>query len=430
MISVICVYHNKTTLHNILLSSLEAQTAKHEIILIDNTASKYTSAASALNYGAKQATGKYLMFVHQDVELDSPTWLFDTEKLLDSFLFGIAGPIGVSTEGNTYNERLRGVISNCGENFGNPIFKPEPVQTLDECLAIIPRQGFHGFDARAFDGWHSYVSDYCLNCLSAFAIPTYVYHRSLATNLQGLALYHHRLYQKHSWKFHTIYMTTGTITRLSDACYPIISKLRPNYHKLFPTWIDTVAKEVKGSFSLLDIGCGYNSPVQSFPVRYKVGVEVFEPYLIESRKKGIHQKYIESDIRNISFPPDSFDIIFASEVLEHLSKEDGRKLLAKMTLWAKHKVIITTPNGYVHQDGYDANPFQNHLSGWTPAELQSLGFKVQGMNGLKYLHGYKGEIKFKSPIAWTVISDMTQRVVKYVPTQAFQLLAIKTKKGR
>jgi len=67
MISIVCVYNDEITLKDYLLKSLENQTSKHELILIDNTQGKYKSAAGALNWGGGKAKGKYIMFVHQDV---------------------------------------------------------------------------------------------------------------------------------------------------------------------------------------------------------------------------------------------------------------------------------------------------------------------------------------------------------------------------
>ncbi|GAH67636.1 unnamed protein product, partial [marine sediment metagenome] len=82
MISIVVVYNNKRILNDILLKSLKKQTAKFELIALDNTKGKFKSAAEALNQGGKNANGKYIMFVHQDIELDSDLWLKEVEKFL------------------------------------------------------------------------------------------------------------------------------------------------------------------------------------------------------------------------------------------------------------------------------------------------------------------------------------------------------------
>ena len=112
MISIVCVYNNKEILESYLLESVKNQTAKFEFIGIDNTKEQFKSAAKALNYGGRQAKGKYLMFVHQDVDLSTNTWLEEVVKILDEIPnLGIAG-----VAGKYKNEA--GVITNI--KHGNP----------------------------------------------------------------------------------------------------------------------------------------------------------------------------------------------------------------------------------------------------------------------------------------------------------------------
>jgi len=197
------------------------------------------------------------------------------------------------------------------------------------------------------------------------------------------------------------------------------------YNKIFPSWIGYLKKELSDCSTVLDLGCGYNSPIQHCDVPFSLGVELFEPYLQESKAKGIHNQYIKADIRKIEFKPKSFDAILCSEVFEHLTKEEGYELVKRMEKWVRKKIIITTPNGYLWQDGYDNNPLQEHKSGWDVEELEKLGFKVFGMNGWKKLRGYKGSVKYKPALLWTTISNLTQKITYRYPKLAFQLFAVK-----
>ena len=64
-LSIICVYNNQEVLEACLLKGLEAQKNKdYELILLDNRSNQFSSAAKALNYGAKQAKSNYLVFSH------------------------------------------------------------------------------------------------------------------------------------------------------------------------------------------------------------------------------------------------------------------------------------------------------------------------------------------------------------------------------
>ncbi len=201
--------------------------------------------------------------------------------------------------------------------------------------------------------------------------------------------------------------------------------LKKAYKKIFPDWTAYLQREAQGCDSLLDLACGYNSLAQFLDIKHKVGVEMFEDYLKQSREKKIHDEYFQANILTIEFPPRSYDLILASEIIEHLDKPDGFILLNNAERWAKKKVVITTPNGYVKQDSYDDNPLQIHKSGWNIGEFKQRGYRVYGIGGLKFLRGERGELKYKPYALWRVINDICQKIVYHFPDLAFQLLAVK-----
>jgi hypothetical protein len=192
MISVVCVYNNERILKDALLKSLQNQTSKHELILIDNTQGKFESAAGALNWGGDKAKGEYIMFVHQDVDLCSDSWLENVEELLNSIpALGIAGVAGARSSNPP---RMVQSVTNIKQGMlpkplnvpgAVPLQKPEKVQTVDECLVIIPRPVFDmlQFDEEVCDDWHLlYAVDYSLSVarlgLDAYAIPAFIHHWS------------------------------------------------------------------------------------------------------------------------------------------------------------------------------------------------------------------------------------------------------------
>lgn len=199
------------------------------------------------------------------------------------------------------------------------------------------------------------------------------------------------------------------------------------YRFFFPSLTNYVKKELAGCGTVLDLGCGNgsNSPLQGMALTCALGVEIYQPYLEECRRKKIHSDYIQADIRGIEFKDSSFDVVLMLDVLEHLTREEGRQLIGKCLIWARRKVIISTPNGYLWQDGYDHNPFQEHKSGWSVEDLRNLGFIVTGFQGWKKLRGYKAMPWYRPTLLWEVISDVTQKVTYHYPELAFRLLAVK-----
>ena len=232
MISIVCVYNDGKILNDYLLKSLKNQTVDYELITVDNTEGKYKSAAEALNHGGRRAKGKYIMFVHQDVDLTSNSWLKEVEKMLDSLQdLGIAGVAGKKDE--------RGVMTVI--KHGNPpepagsitIKKPEEVQTLDECLTIVPKPVFDvlQFDEKVCDNWHLYAVDYCLSVkklgFDVYAIPMFVYHRSAAYSFsEKYYLTLEKVLKKHKKHYKQIYTTMGDWSTL----YPLNIQRQGIYH--------------------------------------------------------------------------------------------------------------------------------------------------------------------------------------------------------
>lgn len=191
----------------------------------------------------------------------------------------------------------------------------------------------------------------------------------------------------------------------------------------------TLRNEVNGIDSLLDLGCGSNSPVKFIKdlVKYRVGVDLFEPSLKKSIKEGIHNDYKLHNVLKVDeiYEENSFDLVIASDLIEHLTKEEGWKLMKLMEKIAKKKVIILTPNGFLEQGIYDGNEFQIHKSGWEVQEFEKMGYKVYGIMGLKSLRGEYSYPTIKPNALGNRISFLTQNYVFNKPTKAFSLMAVK-----
>jgi len=211
----------------------------------------------------------------------------------------------------------------------------------------------------------------------------------------------------------------------------ILKKInRKIFSSLFEQYPSLVKKEVIESCqTLLDLGCGTKSPVEKFSneLCYSVGIDTFEPSLLKNKKSKIYTEYKKMNVLEIGceYKENSFDCVLASELIEHLTKEDGLRLIAMMEKIAKKKVIIFTPNGYLPQDEYDGNEFQIHRSGWYPSEMEDMGYRVIGIRGLKLLRGKHGMIKWAPREFWRRISLLTQPITGKFPKIAFQILCVK-----
>lgn len=207
-----------------------------------------------------------------------------------------------------------------------------------------------------------------------------------------------------------------------------INALRGIYDRATYAYPVALREVLTGSKSILDVGCGRGSPVSCMKdSAHLVGVDAHAPSIDESKRLGLHHEYHLQNVLEIDeiFGPGSFECVAALDLIEHLKKEDGLRLLDVMERIASKRVVIFTPNGFLQQGEYDSNPWQVHLSGWTADEMRKRGYRVIGINGWRPLRGEYGYVRFKPKLLWALLSDLTEFVVRSKPEHAFQILCVK-----
>ena len=199
---------------------------------------------------------------------------------------------------------------------------------------------------------------------------------------------------------------------------------------------------VDQNWSVLDLGCGSKPPVL-LAIRPKAyfGIDVFKPSIDSARLYCISEnlEHYQFEVRNLEsaqFDENQFDIVILIDVIEHLPKEIGIKLIENAKNWASRRVYISTPNGFLKQDPYDSNSFQEHLSGWTVNEFKSLGFtNIRGGGGLKLLrkremqpdqwsHVSGASLRWGPRLLWALVSAMSQVIFKRIPSWSYQIVAV------
>jgi len=179
--------------------------------------------------------------------------------------------------------------------------------------------------------------------------------------------------------------------------------------------------------SVLDVGCGQGgSLLRRVPLLpFSVGVDLHLPP--EDPDVPRHSGYVEADILALDerFSPGTFDCVVALDVVEHLERPEGLRLLGSMERIAARRVIVLTPNGFLPQPPTPDNPHQEHISGWTVEDFTARGYRVLGVNGWKPLRGMYGLIRLEPVGFWLRVSILTQSFTERHPRQAFQLLAVK-----
>ena len=133
--------------------------------------------------------------------------------------------------------------------------------------------------------------------------------------------------------------------------------------------------------TVLDVGCGLSLKSQYIEADIRVGIDIYRPFL-ERIEAEVPYVAINADAMELDrlFLPRSFDLVLVLDVLEHLEKSDGLRLLEMAEKIARVAVIVETPKGYIPQNidvwGYDGHTYQTHRCGWEPQEFINRGYQV------------------------------------------------------
>ena len=175
-----------------------------------------------------------------------------------------------------------------------------------------------------------------------------------------------------------------------------------------------------GCATVLDVGCGSRSPVGG-----TVGMDRFESGLAEARSSGTHRHLVCGRAPGLPFRDGAFDAVVALDLIEHLERAEGERLLHEMERVARRRAILFTPNGFLPQEALGGNPWQVHRSGWSVADFTARGYSVVGVNGMRGLRGEGAEIRWGPRAAWRAVSGVTQGLLYRFPSLCFQLLCVR-----
>lgn len=207
----------------------------------------------------------------------------------------------------------------------------------------------------------------------------------------------------------------------------VVRRLRCLDQAMFPDLlVRTLERELRGAASVLDVGCGEGGPLLCLPKRARLtGLDGHAPSLEKLRASGRYDELVFAPLDQAPFLAGSFDTVVCLDVIEHFTKPQAMALITLLERWAARKVVLATPNGFLAQRSYDANPFQEHKCGFSTAELRALGYRVHGIRGPKFLRGELGQVRFRPKFLWHRISGALQPLTWVWPQGAFGLVAVK-----
>jgi 2-polyprenyl-3-methyl-5-hydroxy-6-metoxy-1,4-benzoquinol methylase len=140
--------------------------------------------------------------------------------------------------------------------------------------------------------------------------------------------------------------------------------------------------EARQPNSVLDIGAGrgkYGLLAREYGAAKIVDAVEGEPRYITNTLRAIYSHIYVLDIsKQIYKLPKDYDLIVFIDCIEHLSKEDGHKVLQYFSC----PIIISTPSEDIPQHN-EEYPLENHISHWTPKDFEDYPHEI--------LHDSKGQ---------------------------------------
>ena len=156
------------------------------------------------------------------------------------------------------------------------------------------------------------------------------------------------------------------------------------YFKLPEDFLVAAERAIKKTEVVVDIGCGI-VPMNYFRPKLHLMVEPWKEYsdILTYRHSGdksvIIMRTCALEALN-QLADSSVDSIFLLDVIEHLEKEDGRKVIIESERVAREQIVIFTPLGFMPQHmesnqtdgwGLSGSSVQEHLSGWEPKDFNA-----------------------------------------------------------
>jgi len=160
------------------------------------------------------------------------------------------------------------------------------------------------------------------------------------------------------------------------------SSLRTTTHDAPREMLNAINDLVIETDIALDLGCGI-VPMNYFRPKLHIMVEPWHEYAAILAHRHTSDKSVlvlntTAWIALRQLPDNSVDSIFLLDVIEHLQKEDGRRLIGEMERVARRQIVVFTPLGFMPQHVEDGRPdawglsgakMQEHKSGWTPDDF-------------------------------------------------------------
>ena len=218
----------------------------------------------------------------------------------------------------------------------------------------------------------------------------------------------------------------GTVSWLYLKIYSLVILFGPFVSRsAFLSYENIWKRVLRGCESLLDLGCGINSPVQFCPVASSTGVDISRETVDECLRLNVFSDALQNDVRDLHLSDRKYDAVIAVGLLEYLEKSEALSLLKKMESCSNKKTVVVVANGRGLGQENPLSLYTEQKSLWNHRDFSTRGYRVRGINGWKGLRNDQRLIKKRPFMVWQIVSMVTQPFVYFFPGQACRVIAVK-----
>ena len=101
-----------------------------------------------------------------------------------------------------------------------------------------------------------------------------------------------------------------------------------------------IQEEVSKEDMVISFGCGILQEIEGIKCKSFKGIDIYEPYINQLKQKGYDVDC--KDITKVEYPENSFDIVLALDILEHLKYEELDEILNNVSI-SGNKFLFSIP---------------------------------------------------------------------------------------
>jgi hypothetical protein len=188
---------------------------------------------------------------------------------------------------------------------------------------------------------------------------------------------------------------------------------------------DAVLRDIiQPGMTVLDVGSSTGTGSTVLDRVVANSVDIHAPSLQAGMVAGRRQRAVVGDIRHLPFRTGCFDVVVALDVIEHLERSDGERLLLELERVSRRFVVVLTPNGFFPQAALPDQPWFEHKSGWRPRDFARRGYVVEGAGGTRLARRMVDRAPFRGGVAGRALGALSVPFARRVPSYAFEILAV------